>query len=295
MSRALQSLSARARRCAPRRARPGRARRARRRADDEPELDLDVEPRARPVLRAARRRRPARAGGRTGGAADDDRRRRARGSRPASTPSWASAGRRRDAASARSSRVMARGEEVDVVGDGERQHGRGAVERRELARAPSAAIASPSSRARRRPSAISAFRAGSRERGGRARRRRRARPRRARRRSIAPRRSARRSRGAAPPAAQRRYPVTVTRWRMPAARAPGPRATSTRSRVVERLRQAREPQRAERVPHHRELVGPRRADRALDEARLRAVRQAARVQRDRPDVDALARAELPST
>ncbi len=62
--------------------------------------------------------------------------------------------------------------------------------------------------------------------------------------------------------------------------------------LVEFSRERRQPQRLEGVPHDRELLGPPRAQRGLDEARLRPVRQAARVQGDHPDVHALARAEL---
>src|SRR4051794_23082505 len=62
--------------------------------------------------------------------------------------------------------------------------------------------------------------------------------------------------------------------------------------LVEVARERRQLQRLERVPHHRELLGAPGAERLLHEARLRAVGQAAGVQRDHPDVYALARAEL---
>src|SRR3954449_8251865 len=62
--------------------------------------------------------------------------------------------------------------------------------------------------------------------------------------------------------------------------------------VVEILRELRELERMERVAHHSELVRLVRADRFLREAGLRAVRQPGRMERDRADVDAAARAEL---
>src|SRR5207248_3996628 len=65
------------------------------------------------------------------------------------------------------------------------------------------------------------------------------------------------------------------------------------ARIVELAGEGRQPQRVERVAHHRELLGPGRADRLLDQPRLGAVRQAARVERDRADLDAAPRAELP--
>ena len=91
-----------------------------RRADHEAELELDVEPALGPKpARRPRAQLAARAADRR--AADDDRRRRARGSRRAGGASWAAAARRRAGTSARRSRVVARGVEVDVVGDRERQ------------------------------------------------------------------------------------------------------------------------------------------------------------------------------
>src|SRR3954451_3252461 len=62
--------------------------------------------------------------------------------------------------------------------------------------------------------------------------------------------------------------------------------------VVEILRELRELERMERVAHHSELVRLVRADRFLREAGLRAVREPGRMERDRADVDAAARAEL---
>src|SRR3954454_17721127 len=62
--------------------------------------------------------------------------------------------------------------------------------------------------------------------------------------------------------------------------------------VVETLRELRELQRVERVAHDGELVRLVEADALLRQAGLRAMRQAGRMQRDRPDLDALARAEV---
>src|SRR5215207_3239337 len=57
--------------------------------------------------------------------------------------------------------------------------------------------------------------------------------------------------------------------------------------VVELLGKLREPERIEGVAHHGELAGLVEADGLLGEARLRPVRQARRMERDRADVDAL--------
>src|SRR5436305_10871475 len=62
--------------------------------------------------------------------------------------------------------------------------------------------------------------------------------------------------------------------------------------VVELLRELRELERMERVAHHGELVRLLHADRLLGEPRLRPVREPGRMQRDRADLDALARAEV---
>src|SRR4029078_3745336 len=62
--------------------------------------------------------------------------------------------------------------------------------------------------------------------------------------------------------------------------------------VVEVSGERGELERAERVAHHGQLLGARGAEGLLDQAWLGTVREPGRVQRDRPDVDALARAEL---
>src|SRR4051794_28647023 len=62
--------------------------------------------------------------------------------------------------------------------------------------------------------------------------------------------------------------------------------------VVEVLREPRQLQRVEGVAHDRELVCLLHADRLLREARLRPVRQARRMERDRADLDALPRPEV---
>ena len=54
-----------------------------------------------------------------------------------------------------------------------------------------------------------------------------------------------------------------------------------------------QPQRIERVAHHRVLVRLRHPERLLGEPGLRAVRKAGRMQRDPPDLDPLARREVP--
>src|ERR1700675_3045192 len=63
--------------------------------------------------------------------------------------------------------------------------------------------------------------------------------------------------------------------------------------VVQLLCELREPQRMERVAHHRELVRLVQADCLFRKTGLRAMRQAGRMQRDRADLDALSRAEVP--
>src|SRR6266404_7491416 len=60
--------------------------------------------------------------------------------------------------------------------------------------------------------------------------------------------------------------------------------------VVELLRELRELQRMERVAHDGELVRLVHANRLLRESRLGTVRQTRGMERDRPDLDALARA-----
>src|SRR5262245_15959061 len=70
--------------------------------------------------------------------------------------------------------------------------------------------------------------------------------------------------------------------------APGERV----ARVVQVPRQRREPQRTERVAHHGELLGAAGAEGALDEPRLRPVRQARRMERDGLQLDPLPRSEL---
>src|SRR5438105_2040990 len=60
--------------------------------------------------------------------------------------------------------------------------------------------------------------------------------------------------------------------------------------VVELLRELRQAERMERVAHHGELVRLGHPDRLLRETRLRPVRQARRVERDRADVDPAPRA-----
>ncbi len=79
-----------------------------------------------------------------------------------------------------------------------------------------------------------------------------------------------------------------------APRAPArPRATSRRSAGSSRSRaNVGQPHRRERVPHHRQLLGAPRAERLLDQAGLRPVRQARGVHGDRADLDPLARAEV---
>src|SRR4051794_18716938 len=62
--------------------------------------------------------------------------------------------------------------------------------------------------------------------------------------------------------------------------------------VVEVARERRQPQRVERVAHHGELVGLVHPDRLLGKPGLRPVRQPRRMERDRSDLDALARAEV---
>src|SRR5918995_3339646 len=70
--------------------------------------------------------------------------------------------------------------------------------------------------------------------------------------------------------------------------APGERVP----RVVELTPERREPDWAERVPHHRELLGALRPEGLLDKAGLRTVGEARWVQRDRPELDPPARAEV---
>src|SRR5918994_6880527 len=64
------------------------------------------------------------------------------------------------------------------------------------------------------------------------------------------------------------------------------------ARIVELARERRQPQGAERVPHHGELLGAAGAERLLDQARLRPVRKPGWMHRDRAHLDLLAAPEL---